>query len=140
MENIPTLKQAQTDLIREFSGLDEWLDKYEYLIKLGRNHVGLEDRYKDDEHSISGCQSQVWMRAETRDGRLYIKADTDSLITRGILDLLLRIINGRTPEEIVASDFFFLSEIGLSTNLSPARANGLSNIVGHIRRLAEENR
>ncbi len=140
MENTSTLRQAQSDIIHDFSLLGEWLDKYEYLVKLGKEHDGLEERYKTDEHAVAGCQSQLWIVAEKRNEKLFLNADSDSLITKGILALLLRVASGRTPEEIAGSDFFFLNDIGLSTNLSPARANGVSNIVGHIRRLAEENR
>lgn len=140
MENTPTMRKAQSDIIHDFSQLEEWLDKYEYLVKLGKAHDGVEERYKTDEYAISGCQSQVWIVAEKRNGRLSLNADSDSFITKGILALLLKVADGRTPDEIADSDFFFLNEIGLSTNLSPARANGVNNIVGHIRRLAEDNR
>jgi cysteine desulfuration protein SufE len=140
MENTSTMRQAQSDIIDDFSQLGEWLDKYEYLVKLGKDHDGLEERYKTDDYAIAGCQSQVWILARKKNDRLFLNADSDSLITKGILALLLRVTDGRTPDEIADSDFFFLNEIGLSTNLSPARANGVNNIVGHIRRLAEENR
>jgi cysteine desulfuration protein SufE len=132
-----TINEAQEAVIDEFSRLHDWLDKYEHLIDLGNKLTPSDEGFKIDRNALQGCQSQVWISGSVADGKLSFLADSDSLIINGILSLLLRVLNDHTPAEIAAADLYFLKEIGLSTNLSPARANGLAAIVRHLRRLGE---
>ena len=118
---------------------DEWLDKYEYLIGLGKELETYPEEERTEEHLIKGCQSRVWLCSEKRDGRLFFKADSDAIITKGIISLLISVFSGRTPAEIVADDFSFIEQIGLKENLSPTRANGLVSMIETIRKTAEEN-
>jgi cysteine desulfuration protein SufE len=124
-----TIDEAQNRIIREMSDLDDWLDKYEYLIGLGKNHHSMDERYKTEENAIPSCQSNVWIHAEKNGDTLRFLADSDSVITKGLLALLLRVLDDRLPEEIASADLFFLTETGLSTHLSPSRATGLKSIV-----------
>jgi cysteine desulfuration protein SufE len=128
-----TIDEEQDWIISEFSGLDDWLEKYEYLSMLGRNHAGIDPNMKTDHCALRGCQSQVWICAKMSSGKLSFMMDSDSLIIRGILALLLRVIDNRSPDEIMNADFYFLKQIGLNTNLSPSRANGVASIVKTIR-------
>jgi cysteine desulfuration protein SufE len=132
-----TIDEAQDAIIDEFVRLRDWLDKYEYLIDLGNKHNPPVEGFKIDRNALQGCQSQVWISVAVADGKLSFLADSDSVIIKGILALLLRVLNGRPPAEVATADLYFLKEIGLSTNLSPARANGLAAIVKHLRRLGE---
>lgn len=131
-----TLHEMQESIIAEFSQLDDWLEKYEHLVEEGR---GLppppDDSFRTDENALVGCQSQVWIRAQEKDGQVSFSADSDSVIVKGILALLLRVLNERSRAEIALADLYFLREIGLSTHLSPARANGLALIVERMREL-----
>lgn len=128
-----TIDEEQDSIISEFSRLGDWLDKYEYLSKLGRNHTGIDPKMKTDKYALQDCQSQVWIYAQMSSGKLSFMMDSDSLIMRGILALLLRIIDNRSPSEIMNADFYFLKQIGLNTNLSPSRSNGVATIVRNIR-------
>ncbi len=119
---------------------DDWLDKYEYIIDLGKSLDSFPESSKTDEKLIKGCQSRVWLDWKTEDGKLYFQADSDAIITRGIISLLIRIYSGRTPEEILASDFSVVEKIGLKQNLSPTRANGLLSMIDTIRSAAEAAR
>lgn len=132
-----TINEAQDHIIEEFSFLDDWLDKYEYIVKLGKQHEEMDTSAKVQENAIAGCQSLVWIVGHLKEGRVAFSVDSDALITRGILALLLQVLNNRRAEEIVAADLYFLNEIGLSTNLSPSRANGLASIIKHLRRIAD---
>ncbi|MDY7107812.1 MAG: SufE family protein [Planctomycetota bacterium] len=132
------IDETQARIIEEFSALDDSLDRYERLIDLGRRHDPPDEQLRSAEHAIPGCQSQVWIRAEVRDGRLHLHADSDSLIIRGVLALLLRVLDGRRPAEVAAADLHFLEEVGLTTHLSPSRANGVATIVRHLQRSAAE--
>ena len=134
-----TLEEKKQDIIEDFSMYEQWLDKYEYLIELGKSLEAYPEADKTDEHLIKGCQSRVWLSSEVREGRLYFAADSDAIITKGIISLLISVYSGRTPAEIAADDFGFIGEIGLKENLSPTRANGLVSMMATIRRLAEEN-
>ena len=134
-----TLKEVESEVIDEFNMFDDWLDKYEYLIELGKSLKGYPEEKKTDDHLIKGCQSRVWLNYEVRDGRIYFQADSDAIITKGIISLLVSIYSGRTPEEIASSDFSFLEKIGLKENLSPTRANGLASMVATIKAVALEN-
>ena len=130
-----TISEAQDTIIEEFARLPDWFAKYEYIIDLGKKHNPPDDGLKDDRHALRGCQSQVWITAEVADNRISFQADSDSIIIKGILVLLLRALNNQPPAEVAAADLYFLKEIGVSTNLSPARANGLAAIVKQLRHL-----
>jgi len=132
-----SLEEKKQQVIEDFSLYEEWLDKYEYLIELGKSLDAFPEDKKTEEHLIKGCQSRVWLDAEKRDGRLYFSADSDAIITRGIISLLVSVYSGQTPEEIAADDFGFVSEIGLKENLSPTRANGLVSMIETIKNLAQ---
>ena len=127
-----TIKQIQNEIVEDFSVFDEWIDKYEYLIELGKELPKIDDKYKTDEYVISGCQSQVWLHAEFLEGKILFTADSDAIITKGIIALLIKILNNRTPDEIINNDIFFVKEIGLQENLSPTRANGLFAMLKQI--------
>ncbi len=137
--NIKTLKEAEDEVVDSFSMYDEWLDKYEYLIDLGKNLAPYPDSSKTDDRLIKGCQSRVWLDYQMKDGRLWFTADSDAIITKGIISLLVSIYSGRTPEEIASSDFSFIEKIGLKENLSPTRANGLASMIATIKAVALEN-
>ena len=134
-----TLKEVQEEIIDDFSMYDEWLDKYEYLIELGKNLTPYQEEKKTDDRLIKGCQSRVWLDWNMEEGRMFFSADSDAIITKGIISLLISVYSGRTPEEIAGDDFSFLERIGLKENLSPTRANGLVSMIRTIRRAAESN-
>lgn len=134
-----SLNEVENEILDEFSAFDEWLDKYEYLIDLGKSLTDYPEEKKTDEHLIKGCQSRVWLDTKFEDGKLLFNADSDAIITKGIISLLIRIYSGRTPEEILASDFSVVEKIGLKENLSPTRANGLVSMIQTMRQLASEN-
>lgn len=126
-------------MIEDFAVYDDWLDKYEYIIELGRSLEDYPEAEKTDDKLIKGCQSRVWLLSEYKDGRIWFKADSDAIITRGIISLLVGIYSGATPAEILASDFSVVEKIGLRENLSPTRAGGLVSMIGTIRALASDN-
>lgn len=132
-----TLEEKKQQIIEDFSLYDEWLDKYEYLIELAGNLAPFPEEKKTEENLIKGCQSRVWLSAREEDGKVYFEADSDAIITRGIISLLVDVYSGRTREEIAGDDFGFISEIGLRENLSPTRANGLVSMIETIKRLAK---
>ena len=134
-----TLKERQQSIIDDFSMYEEWLDRYEYLIELGKNLDGLPDEKKTEDRLIKGCQSRVWLDCEKEDGILTFSADSDALITRGIISMLVSVYSGCTAQEILADDFSFLDALGLKENLSPTRANGLVSMIATIRAKAAEN-
>lgn len=138
-KNIKKLKEAEDEVVDSFSMYDEWLDKYEYLIDLGKNLAPYPDSSKTDDRLIKGCQSRVWLDYQMKDGKLWFTADSDAIITKGIISLLVSIYSGRTPEEIASSDFSFIEKIGLKENLSPTRANGLASMIATIKAVALEN-
>lgn len=127
-------------MVDTFSMYDEWLDKYEYLIDLGKNLEAYHEECKTEDKLIKGCQSRVWLDYKVQDGRIYFKADSDAIITKGIISLLISVYSGRTPEEIASSDFGFIEKIGLKENLSPTRANGLASMIATIKAVALENK
>ena len=135
-----SLQETESDVVDEFSMFDEWLDKYEYLIELGKSLTDYPEEKKTDERLIKGCQSRVWLDYKIDGGRIFFNADSDAIITKGITSLLIRIYSGRTPEEILSSDFSVVDKIGLKENLSPTRANGLVSMIARIREIAAENR
>ena len=138
-EQTKTLQEVESDVADEFSMFDEWLDKYEYLIELGKTLTDYPEVDKTDDRLIKGCQSRVWLDYKIADGRIWFNADSDAIITKGIISLLIRIYSGRTPEEIMSSDFSIVDRIGLKENLSPTRANGLVSMIARIREIAAEN-
>lgn len=139
MDENRTLKEAEDDVVESFSMYDEWLDKYEYLIDLGKNLEPYPEADKTEDKLIKGCQSRVWLDYSMRDGKIYFTADSDAIITKGIISLLISVYSGRTAAEIASSDFGFIEKIGLKENLSPTRANGLASMIATIKAVAMEN-
>ncbi|MFW6124319.1 MAG: SufE family protein [Acidobacteriota bacterium] len=127
------INDIQNEIIKEMSELDDWMDKYEYLINLGRSFNPPVKKIRNDDNALMGCQSKVWISAELKDQRVFFFADSDSLIIRGLLALLMRVLNNQHPKDIVSSNLYFIEQTGLSTNLSPSRANGLASIVKHLK-------
>ncbi len=132
-----TLEEAKRAVIEDFSMYDEWLDKYEYLIELGKNLEPYPEEEKTEDKLIKGCQSRVWLDSRIEGGKLFFKADSDAIITKGIISLLIGVYSGRDPKEIAEDDFGFIAEIGLKENLSPTRANGLVSMIERIKELAK---
>lgn len=134
-----SLKETQANIIEEFSMFDEWLDKYEYLIELGKNLEPFSEELKTDDRLIKGCQSRVWLDARKEDGKIIFSADSDAIITKGIISLLISVYSGRSAEEINSDDFSFIDALGLKENLSPTRANGLVSMIETIKKIAQSN-
>lgn len=128
--------KIQDEIIDEFSVYDEWLDKYEYLIELGNELETIDPTKKDNQHLIEGCQSRVWVDAQLKEGKVYYSADSDAIITKGIIALLIRVLNGRTPQQILDTELYFIDRIGLRDNLSPTRANGLAAMLKQMKMYA----
>ena len=120
-----TINEAQDEVIEEFSDFTDWMDKYQLLIDLGNELQPLDPKYKTEDNLIDGCQSRVWLQADMKDGLLYFTAESDALIVKGIIALLIRVLSGHTPQEIAAADLYFIDRIGLRDHLSPTRSNGL---------------
>lgn len=135
-----TLKERQDELVEEFSMFDDWLDKYEYLIDLGKNLEPFPQELKTDDRLIKGCQSRVWLDAEAKDDVIVFRADSDAIITKGIISMLISVYSGRSAAEIAEDDFSFVDRLGLKENLSPTRANGLVSMLETIRTIAQNNR
>jgi len=135
---MPSMASVQEEIVAEMAGVEGNLEQYGYLVELGRALKVPEESIRQEAHAVPGCQSQVWIRAELGGGRMRIVADSDAMITRGIIALLLRVLDGRTPAEILEGDLFFLDRTGLKTHLSPARGNGLAAMVRRIRSCTEE--
>ena len=133
-----SLQEAKATVVEEFSMFEEWLDKYEYLIELGKNLAPFPEEKKTDERLIKGCQSRVWLDSRTEEGKIFFTADSDAIITKGIISLLIGVYSGRTAAEIASDDFGFIEEIGLKENLSPTRANGLASMIETIREAARK--
>ena len=131
-----TLQERKDKVVEDFSMYDEWLDRYEYLIELGKALEAYPEEKKTEEHLIKGCQSRVWLDAAVQDGRLVFHADSDAIITKGIISLLISVYSGCTPEEIASDDFGFIADIGLKENLSPTRANGLVSMIETIKEIS----
>ena len=140
MQENKSLQEAENEVVDTFSMYEEWLDKYEYLIDLGKNLEAYPEECKTEDKLIKGCQSRVWLDYKVQDGKIYFKADSDAIITKGIISLLISVYSGRTPEEIASSDFGFIEKIGLKENLSPTRANGLASMIATIKAVALENK
>lgn len=131
-----TINAIQNEVIEEFEGFDDWMDKYQMLIDLGNELEPLDAKYKTEQNLIDGCQSRVWVQCDHVDGKLVFTADSDALITKGIIALLIRVLSGHTPQEILDSDLYFIERIGLKDHLSPTRSNGLLSMVKQIRAYA----
>lgn len=131
-----TIKEKQEEIVEEFSMFDEWMDKYEHIIELGKELPLIEDNYKTDDNLIKGCQSRVWLHAELIDGKVIFTADSDAIITKGIIGLVIRVFSGHTPKEIAETELFFIDQIGLQEHLSPTRSNGLLSMLKQIKMYA----
>ena len=127
------MDKIQDEIIEEFSVFDDWLDKYDYLIGLSETLPPISPEPRTGQYLIEGCQSRVWVDARLEDGKVYYAADSDAIITKGIIALLIRVLNGRTPQEILDTELYFIDAIGLSANLSPTRANGLVSMIKQMR-------
>ena len=131
-----TIKEQQDEIIADFELFGDWMDKYEYIIQLGKDLPLIDPQYKIDENLIRGCQSKVWMHAEFKDGKIFFTADSDAVITKGLVSLVILVLSGHTPKEIVDADLYFIDAIGLSSHLSPTRSNGLLSMVKQIKMYA----
>lgn len=131
-----TINEIQDEIIEEFAEFTEWMDKYQMLIDLGNDLDGLDAEYKNEQNLIDGCQSRVWLQCDIKDGKLVFTADSDALITKGIIALLIRVVSGHTPKEILDADLYFIKRIGLHQHLSPTRSNGLLSMVKKIKAYA----
>jgi cysteine desulfuration protein SufE len=128
-----TIDQIQQEINEEFSIYEDWMDKYSYLIELGNDLPELDAKLKNDQYVIKGCQSRVWLIPEMKDGRLYFQGESDAVIVKGLVALLLRVVSGHTPDEIIESDLHFVDDIGLKQHLSPTRSNGLVAMIKQIK-------
>lgn len=128
-----TINEIQDELIEDFAFYSDWMEKYEYIIQLGKELPLIEEQYKQDQYIIKGCQSKVWLYPELRDGKLYFSADSDAVITKGLVSLMVKVLSGHSPKEILGSDLYFIDQIGLKEHLSPTRANGLLSMVKQMK-------
>ncbi len=133
INNIMTINELQEEVIEEFSDFTDWMDKYQLLIDLGNEQEPLDEKYKTESNLIDGCQSRVWLQADYRDGLLWFTAESDALIVKGIVALLIRVLSGHTPQEILDADLYFIDRIGLKEHLSPTRSNGLVAMIKQMR-------
>lgn len=131
-----TINELQDEIVEEFSCFDDWMDKYQLLIDLGNEQEPLDERYKTEQNLIDGCQSRVWLQADYRDGLIEFQAESDALIVKGIVALLIRVLSGHSPQEIIDADLYFIDRIGLHEHLSPTRSNGLLAMIKKIRAYA----
>lgn len=128
-----TIKEKQDALIEDFELFDDWMDKYEHIIQMGKDLPPIEEQYKTDDNLIKGCQSRVWLHAEYKDGKIYFTADSDALITKGLVSMIVQVLSGHTPKEIVDADLYFVDAVGLKSHLSPTRSNGLVSMLKQIK-------
>ena len=131
-----TINELQDEVVEEFSDFDDWMDKYQMLIDLGNDLKRLDEKYKTEQNLIDGCQSRVWLQCDLVDGKLVFTADSDALIVKGIIALLIQVLSGHTPKEILDADLYFIDKIGLRDHLSPTRSNGLLAMVKQIKAYA----
>ena len=131
-----TINELQDEVVEEFSDFTDWMDKYQLLIDLGNEQAPLDEKYKTESNLIDGCQSRVWLQADYVDGKIVFTAESDALIVKGIIALLIRVLSGHTPQEIIDADLYFIDRIGLKDHLSPTRSNGLLAMVKQIRMYA----
>lgn len=128
-----TINEIQDEIIQEFADFDDWMDRYQLLIDLGSSQPKLDDKYKTEQNLIDGCQSRVWLQADMKDGLLHFQAESDALIVKGIVALLLRVLSDHTPQEILGADLYFIESIGLREHLSPTRSNGLLSMLRQMK-------
>lgn len=133
-----TIKEIEEEIVDEFSMFEEWDEKYEYIIELGKNLPLIDNKYKTENFKVNGCQSQVWVKPEFEKGIVTFKADSDAIITKGLIALLTRVLSGHKPEEIVDAELTFLNKIGLKEHLSPTRSNGLVSMIGRMKTEAKK--
>ena len=133
LEGGVSIEEKQKELVEEFEFLEDWTDKYEHIIALGKSLFNIEEEYKTDENLIRGCQSKVWLHAENKDGLLFFTADSDAIITKGLISMIVRVFSGHNAQEIIESDLHFIDDIGLREHLSPTRSNGLLSMVKQIK-------
>lgn len=131
-----TIQEIEQQIIDEFANFDEWIDKYAYIIDLGKDCPVIDEKDKTEANLIKGCQSKVWVSCEYRDGKVYFKADSDAVITKGIISLLIRVYSGQTPQDILDNEPVFIDQIGLKEHLSPTRSNGLTSMLKQIKMYA----
>jgi cysteine desulfuration protein SufE len=129
----PSIQEIQNEIVEEFELFDDWTDRYEYIIDLGKKNPGLPDSQKLEENLIKGCQSQVWLVSRFEDGKVYFEADSDAIIVKGLVSLLIRVLSGHTPEEISSADLFFIEQIGMTRHLAQTRSNGLLSMVKQMK-------
>ena len=132
-----TIKEIQDSIVEEFSMFDDWMDRYAMLIEMGKDCPMIDAQYRNDNYLINGCQSRVWLHAKLEDGKVYFSADSDAVITKGIINLLIKVLSGQTPKDIIEADMSFLDEIGLKEHLSPTRSNGVLSMVKQMMLYAE---
>ncbi|RKO69269.1 SufE family protein [Sphingobacterium puteale] len=128
-----TINEIQNELIEDFAFFTDWMEKYEYIIQLGKEVPLIDEQYKTEEYIIKGCQSKVWLYPEVKDGKVYFTADSDAIITKGLVSLMVKVLSGYTAKEIVDADLYFVDEIGLKEHLSPTRANGLLSMIKQMK-------
>src|SRR5690554_294864 len=131
-----TITEVQSEIIDEFSMFDDWTERYEYIIELGKSLPIIDEKYKTDEYIIKGCQSKVWLSAEHKDGKILFTADSDAILTKGIIAIMIRVFSGQAPKDILEASTDFVDEIGLKEHLSPTRANGLVSMIKQIKMYA----
>lgn len=131
-----TINEKQDAIIEDFELFSDWMEKYEYIIQLGKDLPLIEEQYKTEENLIRGCQSKVWLHANYTDGKLHFKADSDALITKGLVSMVVNVLSGHTPKEIVDAEIYFIDKIGLTSHLSPTRSNGLLSMLKQIKMYA----
>lgn len=131
-----TINEIQDEIVEEFSDFDDWMDKYQLLIDLGSEQEPIDEKYKNEQNLIDGCQSRVWLQADLVDGKIIFQAESDALIVKGIVTLLIKVLSGHTPNEILNADLYFIEKIGLKEHLSPTRSNGLLAMIKQMRMYA----
>ena len=131
-----TINEIQDEIVEEFSDFDDWMDKYQLLIDLGSEQEPIDEKYKNEQDLIDGCQSRVWLQADLVDGKIIFQAESDALIVKGIVTLLIKVLSGHTPDEILNADLYFIEKIGLKEHLSPTRSNGLLAMIKQMRMYA----
>ncbi len=136
MNNNQSIQETEAEIVEEFSLFDSWDDKYEYLIDLGKKLPELDEEYKKDANKVKGCQSTVWLVSEFNDGKVFFKADSDAVIVKGLISMLIRVLSGHTPEEITEAKLGFINEIGMNTHLAQTRSNGLLSMIRQMKNFA----
>jgi cysteine desulfuration protein SufE len=127
------INEIEAQIVEEFSAFDDWMDRYNHLIEMAKEMEIIDDKYRVQNNLINGCQSRVWLHAEFRDGNVYFSADSDAVITKGLVSLMIRVFNGQSPDDIINTDLGFLDEIGLKEHLSPTRSNGLTSMIKQMK-------